>query len=619
VNSNENGVSVEGKIKIGLAEPVEVTCREADNGKHHFTFACSENRYVNSFDVAVHFLREKNNIEVCRRFGAMYGDEPNPRAMEVLESVLLKAVDRLREKIAKGDGEHKAAPRQTISAKPFPVHVLPGAVGEFVCEAAAAIGCCVSFVALPVLACLARAIGNKRVIRLKRSWIEPAILWAAIIGKSGSHKSPALAIATAILHRKQVEAIERYQEALQTYERDVALHERDVADWRRDKKSRSEPPPVAPQEPAIHRFIISDATMEAVACLLHQQPNGDSNLLVVRDELAGWVNGIGEYKGKQNSDCGHWLSTWNAAPLTVDRKTGAIKTVHVSRAAVSIVGGIQPGVLRSAIGREHLQDGLCARLLLAMPEPKPIHWTEAVVSPATEAAFEKIIDRLLSLETAADANGKPEPFAMPLTEQAKTLWVEYYNRHRGELADLDDDLAAAWSKLEAYAARFALLFQLCANAAGEANDDAVDEESIKAGIELADWFGNEAKRVYDVMVETDQQREHRELVELVQRKGGTITPRELARCTSRYRAPGDAEAALESLTKAGIGRWQVEPTASRPRTVFVLVSDSCDSDRTIEFPDENEELSLSPVSPSENGHDLDDINRLLAEAVEDEL
>ena len=44
------------------------------------------------------------------------------------------------------------APRETITAKPFPAHVLPGAVGEFVCEAAAAIGCAVSFVALPMLA-----------------------------------------------------------------------------------------------------------------------------------------------------------------------------------------------------------------------------------------------------------------------------------------------------------------------------------------------------------------------------------------------------------------------------------------------------------------------------------
>ena len=78
-----------------------------------------------------------------------------------------------------------------------------------------------------------------------------------------------------------------------------------------------------------------------------------------RDELAGWLGGIAEYKGGKGSDLGHWLACWSAVPLTVDRKTGAVKMLHVPRAAVSIVGGIQPGVLRAAIGREHLQDGLC--------------------------------------------------------------------------------------------------------------------------------------------------------------------------------------------------------------------------------------------------------------------
>ena len=151
--------------------------------------------------------------------------------------------------------------------------------------------------------------------------------------------------------------------------------------------------------------------------------------------------------------------------------------------------------------------------------------------------------------------------------------MEYYNRHRAELTELDDDLAAAWSKLEAYAARFALIFQLCANAAGEASDDAVDEESIKAGIELADWFGNEAKRVYEVMAESDADRERRELVELVRRKGGAITTRELMRSSRRYPVSDDAEAALDSLAKAGFGRWHFDDHAGgrgQPTRHFTL-------------------------------------------------
>jgi hypothetical protein len=463
---------------------------------------------------------------------------------------------------------------------PFPVTALPTAVGAFVTAASTAIGCDPSFVALPLLACLACAIGNKRTIKLKRTWTEPAIIWAAIVGKSGSHKTPAIQAAMHFLQRKQAEAIAQYAEALAGFEQQKAIYERDYSAWKRSRKSGpTEPPPWPPQEPACQRYITTDTTIEALASLLAAQFDG---LLVSRDELAGWLGGIAEYKGGKGSDLGHWLASWSAAPLTVDRKTGAIRMLHVSRAAVSIVGGIQPAVLRTAIGREHLQDGLCARLLLAMPETRPVRWSEAIVDPPTEAALGSVFDRLLSLEPAADEDGHPAPFAMPLTPEAKAAWVEFYDRHRDELSDLDDDLAAAWSKLEAYAARFALIFQLCSWAAGAAGCDAVSEASIRAGIMLADWFGNEARRVYALLAESEADREDRELVELIRRKGGSVTPRDLMRACRLFVTSADAEAALDVLVKAGRGQWQNVPTGpkgGKPSRVFYC-SDAVDADNT---------------------------------------
>ncbi len=297
-------------------------------------------------------------------------------------------------------------------------------------------------------------------------------------------------------------------------------------------------------------------------------------MLVPRDELAGWLGGIAEYKGGKGSDLGHWLASWSAAPLTVDRKTGTTKMIHIPRAAVSIVGGIQPGVLRTAIGQEHMQDGLCARLLMAMPEPKPVRWSDAIVDPPVHDAMADVFARLIGMTSGADAEGNAEPFPIPLSNGAKHLWIKYFNRHRAELADLDDDLAAAWSKLEAYAARFALIFQLCSWAAGEADDQVIDEAAMTSGIELSDWFGGEAKRVYGLFSESSQDRDQRELVELIEKKGGRITPRELSTSSRRYRKSGLAEDALDDLSRARFGRWRVVPTDGRPRREFVLLDPS---------------------------------------------
>ena len=129
--------------------------------------------------------------------------------------------------------------------------------------------------------------------------------------------------------------------------------------------------------------------------------------------------------------------------------------LRVPRAAVSIVGGIQPGVLKQVIGREHMHDGLCARLLLAMPNTRPVRWSDATVSREAEAAMDGVIKGLLALKPAVDENDNPVPHALPLSEKARVEWIKYFNRHRDESLQFDDDLAAAWSKLEAYTARFA--------------------------------------------------------------------------------------------------------------------------------------------------------------------
>lgn len=468
-------------------------------------------------------------------------------------------------------------PFDVVAPKPlsFPLEVLPSKVRDFVREASRAIGCDPSYVALPLLACLARAIGNTRTIKLKRTWTEPAIIWAAMVGKSGTHKSPALAIATACLARKQAEAMVEFKEAMATYEVAKEIYLRDLSKWKHAKKSDGPDdnnPPWEPEQPKLRRYIVGDITTEAMADRMSGQSDG---LLVVRDELAGWLDGIGEYKGGKGSDTGHWLATWSAAPLTVDRKGGDQKTLHIPRAAVSIVGGIQPGILQRAIGREHLHDGLCARLLLTMPEPRPVKWTEAVVSPATEAELSTVFEGLFALESAAEDDGTPTPFPLALTIEAQAAWVAYYNRHRAEMADLDDDLASAWSKLEAYAARFALIFQCCSAASREATADVVDEVSIMAGIALSDWFGSEAKRVYGMFVESEHDGYLRELSNWIAKRGGQCTARDLQRGPRKYRQDADeADRVLCDLVNAGYGTWRPVPTTARgghPTRTFCLL------------------------------------------------
>ena len=455
---------------------------------------------------------------------------------------------------------------------PFPADVLPEPIRGFVTEAAKAIGCDASYIALPLLSGLASAIGNTHRIALKRGWTEPAIVWTAIVGDSGTAKSPALELGLRPIRKRQHDAMKEHAEAIKQHADALAMHERDAAHW---KKSKSDtPPPAKPEAPIADRCWTDDATTEALAVLLQQNPRG---LLMVRDELAGWFNFDRYAGGKGGGDAAKWLEMFGGRPMVVDRKTGG--TLYVPRAAVSIAGGIQPETLRRALGQEHRDNGLAARLLLTCPPRKPKRWTEADVNADTEAAVALVFDRLFGLTPETDDDGDERPRLVTLADDGKRAWVTFYNEHAGEQVNLSGDEAAAWSKLEGYAARLALVVHLTRWAAGDATlrDPArVDEASIAAGVVLARWFGDEARRVYAILGESDEGRESRRLVEWIDRKGGTATVRDLTRGPREYRGdPERAAKALGELVAAGVGRWEVDDHAGgrgRPADRFRLLS-----------------------------------------------
>jgi DNA polymerase-1 len=460
-------------------------------------------------------------------------------------------------------------PRAVAPYRPFPTEAMPQPVREYVVQAAAALGCDPAFVALPALAAAASAVGNSRVLRLKRTWSEPCVVWSAIVADSGTLKSPAFAKAVGHLQRVQKRLLDSYREQFKAFRAEYAAWERARKDAARGKGGDLGDPPA---EPRLRRVVCGDTTIEKLALILEDSPRGT---LAARDELSGWLGSFTRYKGRGGgTDLPNWLEMHRAGTVMVDRKTGDRPTLFIPRAAVSVTGGIQPGVLARALTADVLDAGLAARLLLAMPVKKPKRWTEAEVTPGVQRDYESLLERLLELELA-EFEGEAVPVALTLDPAAKELWVAFYDAWAQEQAAAEGELAAAFSKLEAYAARLALLHHVVTHV-GLGTDDRrpVGRASVEAGIALCRWFAGEARRIYGTVSESTEERDLRHLVEFVRGRGGRVSARDLQSSNSRKYPSADlATAALQALVDAGLGAWEDVPTTSaggRPTKVFVL-------------------------------------------------
>lgn len=457
---------------------------------------------------------------------------------------------RFREEIEAVPGFVLRAPEVPAAPPPaeyaaFPTAPLPEPLRSLCTEGAHAIGCDPSFVALPLLSACAAAIGNSRRVELKHGWTEPAIIWAAVVAESGVCKSPPFRLAIAPIRAAQEKALHEFDDAKTEFDQAIDA-------WQLSKKKTPKP-----AEPVLIRYVVADTTLEALARKLEENPRG---VLLARDELSGWFAGHNQYKSGKGGDVPAWLSIFNGDNICVDRVTLGARPIYVPRASVSICGTVQPGVLARCFGAPNRENGLAARFLLAMPPRRPKVWSDMSVSRATEQAVAGVIEALYALEPEQH-EGRERPKLVKLSAAAKRLFVAFANEHNSALTEQCADLAAAYSKLEAYAARLALIFHLVRESTGEVPPDSpIGAESVADAVTLVQWFSREAERVYSALAAGDSGREDRHLLEwIVSKHGGEITARELQQGRRDVKTGAQAEAILAELVQCGYGAWHTKP------------------------------------------------------------
>jgi hypothetical protein len=436
--------------------------------------------------------------------------------------------------------------------EPFPVHELPEPLARFCSEVSVSVGCDPSFPAMATLAVCSAAIGTSRQVCIKRGWFAPGIVWTLLVGESGTQKSPPFRLAMAPLKERQQRDAEAFSSAHSQYLADMRSYKRELRRW--EKKPEGDEPE-RPVPPVRNRCIVQDATIEALAPILNENSRG---VLMTRDELSGWLAGFDRYSSKSSasSEVPKWLEIYNCESITIDRKTGDERFLFIRRPFVSITGGIQPKTLCRVLTEEHKDNGLQSRLLMTYPPRQPKAWRDDEVSSATQSAYGDLIRSLFGLQPEIIGDDS-RPSTLMLNDAARELYKNYVNRTGTEQAAMNGHLASQWSKLEETPARLAVILHCIRQVtSGVECFWTIDEVTMNAAVNLAEWFKNETLRIGRLLTEPDEIRQSRHLASWIESQGGVITARDLCRCRRDIATSDQAELLLMKLVELKLGSWR---------------------------------------------------------------
>jgi hypothetical protein len=318
------------------------------------------------------------------------------------------------------------------------------------------------------------------------------------VGDSGDGKSPgANALMRDVLPTLERQTIGDYPDRLREWQAASEFDKVALKRWKeelREAQEKKKPLPAMPRPtvsdiaPEMPRLLQYDVTIEQIGAILHTAaPRG---LLVTRDEIAGWFEGMDAYNPASRA---FWIEAYSGSPYKIERRSHSREPIQIPRLAVALFGGTQPERLSAlASGAD---DGLFSRILWAWPDAIPFRLGEE--APGVAWAIEAL-DRLRELDFAP--GNPPSPIFMPLAPDARQLMVRFAQEMATNLKESGGLLRSAYGKARGAALRLSLVLEwlwFCGEAGMVMPPDVISVKAFAAAMTLiGEYFMPMAERVF---------------------------------------------------------------------------------------------------------------------------
>lgn len=381
--------------------------------------------------------------------------------------------------------EVKLEEEQCMKENRFPVEVFPIPIQQVINKCHQHLLFPVDFTSAAIIYAFSIAIGITHLVEVMRGWIESAVVYITLVGRSGTHKSAPLHFALKPVMEKDKATYKVYETEGEQY-----CHAQQLTKKEREAQGIS----ISPTKPIWKKFLLSDYTPEALASLHKMNRRG---IGVFVDELVGWFKNFNRYQ--KGSEQEFWLSVFSGKPINIDRKSS--DSILISRPFISVIGTIQNAVLfeMSKDGRNY--NGFLDRILFVIPKHLKKHpWSEDQISDAIIEDYANIINKLIDIPLSVDENEEPVPDVLRYTEAAKVI-LNAWQKENAEASneEMNDAFSGVYAKLETYIVRLSLILQMSYWATGEEGKEAIGIRAVRGAIKLIEYFRNTAEEMHNII------------------------------------------------------------------------------------------------------------------------
>lgn len=388
-------------------------------------------------------------------------------------SRLIKPVQELKEKIEVNKADLV-----------FPIEVFPQEIQAYMILCQKTLDSSIDYMGCSFLWVLSIITGNAIKCQVKTGWVEHSTVWFSVVGKAGIGKTPSIANIIDPLQKVNSREQKKYIKHNEKYQEYMALDKKDRINTEEIKKPRKT------------QFIANDITLEALVDLHEENKNA---IGLFKDELAGWFKDMNKYRA--GSDLEFWLSTWSGKSVFLNRKTA--KSSFVESPLISVLGGIQPGVLDSFYTEENKDNGFIDRMLLCFPDLLVEEYNENELNPGILTWYSDYViafyDGIKSKVLKFNNDDEIDPIIAKFSTDAKKEWKRIFNDITGQQNSDEENeyMKSMLPKQKSYIPRFALLINTLNwyNSNGYSDLDIISKESILAAEKLSKYFIAMSKKI----------------------------------------------------------------------------------------------------------------------------